>query len=174
MRIKSILATFFCMAVVASLVILQGCAGIGRQLESPDISLAKISIQEAKAFETTFELDLRVFNTNDVPLEIKGIDCELEINGNKWAKGVSATQTKVPAFGTELVRMVVYSSMLGMVSSMLDMIRSTQSNQDAPRLNYKISGRLNIRGDSTIPLRLPFKSQGELNLEGFATGKTPS
>ncbi len=103
--------------------------------------MANISLQEAKAFETIFELDLRVFNTNDVPLEIKGIECVLEVNGNKLAKGVSATQTTVPAFGTELVRMVVYSSMLGMVSSMLDLIRSAQSNQ--------ITGKLDLEGIST-------------------------
>ncbi|MGB6010412.1 MAG: LEA type 2 family protein [Desulfobacterales bacterium] len=172
MRFKSIPTKLLCMVVVSGLMILHGCAGFGRRLESPEISLANISLQEAKAFETTFELDLRVFNTNDVPLEIKGIECELEVNGNKLAKGVSATQTTVPAFGTELVRMVVYSSMLGMVSSMLDMIRSAQSNQITRKLNYKISGRLSIGGDSTIPWRFPFTSQGELDMEGISTGKT--
>jgi LEA14-like dessication related protein len=134
--------------------------------------MANISLQEAKAFETIFELDLRVFNTNDVPLEIKGIECVLEVNGNKLAKGVSATQTTVPAFGTELVRMVVYSSMLGMVSSMLDLIRSAQSNQITGKLDYKISGRLSIGGDSSMPWSFPFTSQGGLDLEGISTGRT--
>jgi len=174
MRFRSIPTMLLCMVVVAGLMILHGCAGFGRSLESPEISLANISLQEAKAFETTFELDLRVFNNNDVPLEIRGVKCELEVNGNKLAKGVSATQTTVPAFGTEVVRMVVYSSMLGMVSSMLDMIRSAQSDQIAQNLNYKISGRLSIGGDSTMPWSFPFKSQGELDLEGISTGKTSS
>jgi LEA14-like dessication related protein len=174
MRIKFLPIPLLCMVVVAGLMILDGCAGFGRRLESPEISLANISLQEAKAFETTFELALRVFNTNDVPLEIRGIECELEINGNKLAKGVSATQTKVPAFGTELVRMTVYSSMLGMVKSMLDMIRSAQSDQIPRKMNYKISGRLSIGGDATVPWKLPFKSQGEVDLEGLSTGKKSS
>lgn len=174
MRLRLILTSTLYLVAVASLIIFDGCAGIGRRLESPKVSLANISLQEAKAFETTFELALRVFNANDVPLEIRGIECELEINGNKLAKGVSATQTKVPAFGTELVRMVVYSSMLGMVSSMVDMIRSAQSDQAAPRLNYTLSGRLSIGGDSTMPWKLPFKSQGELNLQGLSSGKRSS
>ncbi len=171
MRLRSIPTPLLCMVVVAGLMIMDGCAGFGRRLESPEISLANISLQEAKAFETTFELALRVFNTNDVPLEIRGIECELEINGNKLAKGVSATQTQVPAFGTELVRMTVYSSMLGMVSSMLDMIRSAQSDQLPQKMNYKISGRLSIGGESTMPWKLPFKSQGEVDLEGLSKGK---
>jgi len=164
------IALFFTVMVIA-LTILHGCAGIGRRLESPEVSLAHITIQEVKAFETAFQLQVRVFNFNDVPLEIKGIDCELEINGRKLAKGVSATQTKVPAFGTELVQIQAYSSMLRMVSSMLEMIRSTQSKQMERKLNYKISGRLRLGGDSRMPWSLPFKSQGELNLEGITTGK---
>lgn len=171
-RFRSISITLVCIVAMTGLMILHGCAGIDRRLESPEISLAHIALQDAKAFETTFELDLRVFNTNDVPLEIRGIDCELEINGNKLAKGVSAIQTKVPAFGTELVRMVVYSSMLGVISSMLDMIKSAQSNQIKRILNYKISGRLSIGGDSKMPWSFPFKSQGEFDLEGITTGKS--
>jgi len=163
-RFKSISITLFCIVMVIALTILYGCAGIGRRLDPPEVSLAHITIQEVKAFETAFQLQVRVFNFNDVPLEIKGIDCELEINGRKLAKGISATQTKVPAFGTELVRMQVYSSMIGMVSSMLDMIRSTQSKQIERKVNYKISGRLRLGGDSRMPWSLPFKSQGELNL----------
>jgi LEA14-like dessication related protein len=174
MRLRLISTAILFMVAVGGLTILDGCAGFGRRLESPEISLANISLQEAKAFETTFELALRVFNANDVPLEIKGIECELEINGNKLAKGVSATQTKVPAFGTELVQMVVYSSMLGMVSSMLDMIRSAQSGGVPQKMNYKLSGRLSIGGDSGLPWKIPFKSQGELDLEGISSGKEPS
>lgn len=170
-KIISIVSVFFLVSTV--LMILQGCAGIGGRLEPPKISLAHISVEEAKAFETAFQLDLRVFNFNDVPLEIKAIDCELEINGRNLAKGVSATRTTVPPFGTEVVQMKVYSSMLGMVSSMLDMIRSAQTNSIEPKLDYKVSGRLRIGGSSTMPLSIPFKSKGELNLEGITTGGTP-
>ena len=45
-------------------------------------------------------------------------------------------------------------------------------DQIAQNLNYKISGRLSIGGDSTMPWSFPFKSQGELDLEGISTGKT--
>ena len=143
-RFRSISITLFYIVMVIALTILYGCAGIGHRLEPPEVSLAHITIQEVNAFETAFQLHVRVFNFNDVPLEIKGIDCELEINGRKLAKGVSATQTKVPSFGTELVRMQVYSSMLGMISSIIEMIKSTQSKQMERKLNYKISGRLRL------------------------------
>ena len=169
---RSISITWFCTVMVIALTILHGCAGIGHRLEPPEVSLAHIAIQEVKAFETVFQLDVRVFNFNDVPLEVKGVECELEINGRKFAKGVSDTQTKVPAFGTELLRIQIYSSMLRMVSSMLEVIRSTESKQMKRKLNYEISGRLRLGGESRMNWNLPFKSKGELDLEGIANKKT--
>jgi LEA14-like dessication related protein len=153
------------------LMMLQGCAGLGKRLESPEVSLAHIAVQEVKAFETAFELDLRVFNTNDIPLEIKAIDCELEVNGRKMAKGVSPAQVTVPAFGTELIRMEVYSSMLEMVSSILDMTRSAQSKDVKAKLDYKITGKLRLAGGSMMPGSIPFKYEGELDMQGITTDK---
>jgi hypothetical protein len=37
-------------------------------------------------------------------------------------------------------------------------------------MNYKISGRLSIGGESTMPWKIPFKSQGEVDLEGISKG----
>ena len=155
-----------CIVFITASAVLSGCAGLGKRLESPEVSLANIAVLEAKGFETAFQLDLRVFNTNDVPLEIKGVDCILEINGEKVAKGVSATQINVAAFGTELVPMKVYSSMFGVISSMLNMVKSAQSTQGKPKLSYKISGRLRLGGDSMMSGSVPFKYKGELDMEG--------
>jgi LEA14-like dessication related protein len=153
------------------LIMLYGCAGLGKRLEAPEVSLAHIAVQEVKAFETAFQLDLRVFNANDIPLEVKGIDCELEVNGRKMAKGVSPAQITVPAFGTELIRMQVYSSMLEMVSSILDMARKSQSNQITAKLDYKITGTLRLAGGSMMPASIPFKYEGELDMQGITTDK---
>ncbi|MFC1829882.1 LEA type 2 family protein [Thermodesulfobacteriota bacterium] len=156
------------------LTFLAGCAGVGKRLETPEVTLAHITVEEAKAFETTYRLDLRVFNTNDVPLKVKGIDCELELNGKKFAKGVSPTETTVPAFGTALIQMEVYASMLEMVSSFLDVVKQVQTKQAVPKLEYKITGRLRLGGDSIMPGSFPFEYEGELNLEEITSGKTSS
>ena len=92
MRFRIISIALSGAAMVTVLAILHGCAGIGRRLEPPEVSLAHIAIQEVKALETTFQLHVRVFNFNDVPLEIKGIDCELEINGRKFNKRAGECQ----------------------------------------------------------------------------------
>ena len=159
--------------LVIFLMMVYGCAGLGKRLEAPEVSLAHIAVQEVKAFETAFDLDLRVFNANDVPLEIKGIDCELEVNGRKMAKGVSPAETAVPACGSELIRVQVYSSMLEMVSSILDMARNAQSKQTKAKLDYKLTGKLRLAGGSMMPRTIPFKYKGELDMEGITTQKTP-
>ena len=153
------------------LTLLSGCAGVGKRLETPEVTLAHITVQEAKAFETAYRLDLRVFNTNDVPLEIKGIDCELEVNGKTFAKGVSPAETTVPAFGTELIQIEVYASMLEMVSSFLNVVKQVQTQQAVPKLEYTLTGRLRLGGDTIMPGSFPFKYKGELNLEEITSNK---
>ena len=80
-----------------------GCAGLGKPLETPRVSLADIQVQQSKGLETTFLVHLRVTNPNEVDLEIKGVECDLEINGKPFAYGISSTQVKVPAFGSETI-----------------------------------------------------------------------
>ena len=68
-------------AIVFAYLTLSGCAGIGKQLDPPRVSLANIRVEEVSGLETAFEIQMRVFNANDVALKVKGIKAELEING---------------------------------------------------------------------------------------------
>jgi len=52
--------------------VLSGCAGFGKRLEPPRISLVHIQVRKVTLLETIFQIDLRVYNTNDVPLTIRG------------------------------------------------------------------------------------------------------
>ena len=62
-----------------SIQILAGCAGVGKQLDPPRISLAQIQPQEFTGFEAVFQIKLRVLNPNDVALKVIGIEADLEI-----------------------------------------------------------------------------------------------
>ena len=135
-----------------------GCASPGKRLESPQISLAHIEVVEAQLFETVLRIDLRVFNTNAVALEVKGIDCSLELNGKDFARGVSDAQVHIPANGTEKIPMTVYSSLV-------DMARGFLRAQDEEKLSYKIKGRLRLEGGLMVPSVIPFSSDGEISLK---------
>jgi LEA14-like dessication related protein len=123
---------------VLLLLIMAGCAGVGQRLEPPRVKLANIRIQEVSGFETVFDVQLRVFNFNDVALDVKAVECELEINGKSFATGVSSTDTRIPAYGTQILPMTVYSSVFEIIKSVFGL----QKEEHKLRLTGKgASGR---------------------------------
>jgi LEA14-like dessication related protein len=146
--------------LILALLILSGCAGLGRRLEMPRITLSNFSVQEIKVFESVFKIEMRVFNTNDVPLDIKGLNCDLELNGKRLATGVTDVKTDIPPYETAVVPMTLYSSVLDVVTVLRGLARTE-------KLQYKLTGRLRL-GKGVIPSTLPFEATGELPLQEFA------
>jgi len=153
---------FLAVVIISSFSVLSlaGCAGVGKTLEPPRVTLANIQVEEVKAFETVFQIELRVFNTNDIAIEIKGIDCELELNDRKFASGVSKVEKTIPSYGTDTVPITLYSSVL-------DMVRGVLNLPGKEKLKYKVSGRVRLGGGPLVPSVVPFKSEGEFSLEGL-------
>lgn len=135
---------------------LVGCAGVGQRLEPPRVKLATIRVEDFNVLETVFAVQLRVFNTNDTALQIKGVESELEINGQSFAIGVSESDVEVPSYGTALLPLQVYSSVF-------DMIKSAAGLQNQDQLKYHIKGKLRL-GGSAFPSVLPFESEGNISL----------
>jgi LEA14-like dessication related protein len=144
--------------ILALFVLLSGCAGVGQQLDPPRISLANIRVEEVSGLETAFQIQLRVFNANDVDLNVKGIKAELEINGQPFATGVSNTPVEIPSYGTELVTVTVYSSVI-------KMFRSVYGLKDSEELKYRLTGKLRVSGSNMLPTTLPFESEGQVTLK---------
>ena len=146
--------------VVTSIFLLTHCAGVGRQLEPPRISLAHIQPQEFTGLEAVFQIKLRVFNTNDVALNVKGIEADLEINGKPFATGVSKAAVKIPSYGSELVAVTVYSSVI-------DIVKGIHGLQKAEQLNYRLTGKLRVAAESMMSTTLPFESEGQVTFNEF-------
>ncbi len=147
---KSVIAAVFFLAYIA------GCAGVGQRLEPPRVKLANIRPQSFNVLETVFEVQLRVFNTNDTAFHIRGVESEIEINGKSFAFGVSESDVEIPAYGTALLPLRVYSSVF-------DIIKSAVGLHDQEQLRYHIKGKLRL-GSSTFPGTLPFESEGNISL----------
>ena len=153
LNLKSIIIQIFIFFLL-----LTGCAGVGKRLEPPRISLANIQVQEFSGFETVFQIELRVFNTNDVDLNVKGIEAELEINGQPFATGVSNAEVKIPSFGTQVVPITVHSSVI-------DIFKGFHSLQKVEKLAYRLNGKLRVTGDNLLTATLPFESEGQVTLQ---------
>jgi LEA14-like dessication related protein len=151
-------------AALLVLLMLAGCAGLGKPLETPRISLADIQVQESKGLETTFLVQLRVMNPNDVDLDIRGVECDLAINDKPFAYGISNTTVKVPAFGSETLPVTVYSSVI-------DIIKGLFGLPQREDLHYQLKGKVRLGGAGLMPSSLPFDSQGTISIKDMASGK---
>ena len=153
-----------CSGLMVILLIFSGCAGWGQRLETPRITLANFNVQEIKIFESVFTIEMRVFNTNEVPLEIKGLNCDLELNGKRLATGVANVKINIPSYETALIPMTLYSSVL-------DVVRMLRGLAKTEKLEYKLTGRLRL-GKGAMPSTIPFKSTGEMPLKEFIVPNT--
>ena len=147
------------LAILSVGLLLAGCAGLGKPLEPPRVSLADIRVESFTGFETVFQIQLRIINTNDMDLNVKGLEAQLEINEQPFATGVSNTPVKIPSFSTKLVTVALYSSVI-------KMFRSVYGLHESEELKYRLNGKLRVSGDSTFATTLPFESAGVVTLHG--------
>jgi LEA14-like dessication related protein len=168
MRILGLLAKLLgILSLFSLLLLLSGCAAMYGLKEDPKISLADIRIQEIKAMEGVFLIKLRVLNPNDVPLDLHGVNCNLEINNRHFANGIGDNNLSVPAFGTAVVPVEVYASVVDMITSFADLLHTVGKlpAKDKP-VPYALQGvvRVGIHG---FKKEVPFKSSGELSFKGL-------
>lgn len=145
---------------IAGLLFLMGCAGLGKTLETPRVSFADVKVEEMKGMENVIRVSLRIFNTNDVPLRVKGIECELAMNGKRLATGVSKIDQEIPAFDTALVPLTLYSSVV-------DLFRGVINLQGKEKVVFSLSGSLRVEGGFLMPSALPFSAENELSLDAL-------
>lgn len=151
---------------VAGLLLTSGCAVLGPQAE-PRVSLANLQVQEVKGLETVFLVELRILNPADTPLQIRGIDCELQVDERPFATGLAGGTYEVPPYGSLTVPVPVYASMLNMVSSVVARLQqpAVQPGTIEP-LRYEVTGHVRLAGGMGGTRMLPFASKGELSLTG--------
>ena len=145
------------------LLVLAGCAGFS-SLEKPQVTLADIQIQEVKTLETAFLVQLRVMNPNTTPLEIEGLSCDVELDGRKFASGLQGGQGTIPAYGSVLVPMEVYASVLDMFTSVLGVLQNQNEPGTVGRpISYRLKGKVRVSSGG-FSHNLPFASEGEIKL----------
>jgi LEA14-like dessication related protein len=144
-----------------------GCAGLGKPLETPRISLSNIQMLEASGMESAFLVQLRVQNPNDVDLDIRGVECDVEINGKPFAYGMSNTPVRIQAFGSDTVPVKVYTSVI-------DIFRGLLSLQGREDLSYQVKGKVRMGGGAFLPSSLPFDSQGTISVKDLSVGRRDS
>jgi LEA14-like dessication related protein len=145
--------------IVAAIIIMIGaCAGLGRFLETPHVSIAKIRVQEIGLLEQVYQVDLRVLNPNGVPLVIKGLDCTLAINDMQFAHGVSTAEATIPALGTGIVPINLHASLP-------DVMAALKNLQEGDQFRYTVTGKLHTGGGFLLPSVISYSFKGIFSLK---------
>ena len=146
-----------------ALAVLAACAGIGTQLETPNVSFIGIRALEANLFEQKLEVRLRVRNPNTIELPVNGLDVDVELAGEPFATGVSARQFVVPAHGEAEFDMIVTANA---ATALLKLAGGDRKSRE--EVGYRLKGRLSTR--LGLLRSIPFNETGTLPI-GELLGK---
>ena len=137
-------------------VALLSCSGLTSKPESPRVSLVGLKLVSVELLEQRYQVSLRIKNPNTFALPIRGIDFQLELNGQTFADGVSNHAVEVPAFGENVIELEVSSNLL----QVLQQLQSLEESR-TPAFEYRISGKM-LTG--VYGQKLPFDYSGVLKL----------
>jgi LEA14-like dessication related protein len=134
------------------------CALLGNRPQTPKVDFVEVKLKEFKALEAVFVVQLRVINPNDFSFTVKGANCDFSINGVHLATGVSDAATEIPASGSAILTVDVYSSVL-------DVVKGAGSTSGKKLSKYKAKGQLSLDAKHYLPLTIPFDSEGEVDVK---------
>lgn len=134
---------------------LAGCAGIPRDLETPEVSFVGIRALEASLFEQRLEVRMRVRNPNAIELPVNGLDIDVELADEPFARGVSAREFVVPAQGEAEFDMIVTANA---ATALLKIVGGDRKSRE--EIGYRLKGKLTTR--LGMLRTIPFEESGTL------------
>jgi LEA14-like dessication related protein len=153
---KQLLKRFIHIVLALSLLTLSACSSLRSNIEPPTITLAGIEPLNMTLFEQTYMLKLRVQNPNDFDLPLEAMNYVLELNGSRFANGVSRTPVTIPAYDSAIIETEVISSLVSLFGQLQEFALKGTGN-----MQYRLLGDVNVGNWDT---RIPFEYDGELNL----------
>jgi LEA14-like dessication related protein len=121
--------------LMVTALLLGGCA----QYRPVDAFVIGLTPAESGALEQRIRIDLRIQNPNDRALVVRGMRVELDVNGQRLARGVSDVRFTIPALG-EATTSIVTST------SLFDLVRQAATLPSQTSMDYELSGALFVDG----------------------------
>lgn len=149
-----------CRTVIPALLalVLAGCANLpGR--DPLNVQVAGVEPLQGQGLEMRMAVKLRVQNPNDTAVEYDGAALELDLNGKRFATGVSGERGSVPRFGETVLTVPVSVSAFSAIRQALGLADGSGLN-DIP---YSVRGKLSGGMFGTTR----FSDQGTLSLPGY-------
>ena len=137
-----------------------GCANLQRR-EPIDVVMVGVEPLQGAGLELRMLVKLRIQNPNDSPLDFNGVSVTMDVQGKRFATGVSDAGGSVPRFGEALIDVPVSISVFRIARQAM----GAMNNEFRGKLTYEMSGKLAGRAFNSVR----FKSSGEFTLPAEIT-----
>lgn len=132
-----------------------GCTGLqGRQ--PLDVIVAGVEPLKGEGLELRMLMKLRVQNPNDTPVDFNGVSLQMDVQGKRFATGVSDAVGSVPRFGEAIVDVPVSISVFRLARQAVGVM----TDEYRGKLAYEMGGRLAGSGFRSVR----FRSTGDITL----------
>ncbi len=156
-RVTRALAAFALTVTIA--LSLSSCSSVPRRLAQPQANLLSLSIIEASPEGQLFALQIQLVNPNETEIPIVRLDFDIRLGGEGRLIGEHVTAFTLPARGSEIVDVEVFS---GLVSSASRLMAFTQGPENA--LSYEFYGELYLEARLREPLSVFRRGQVPLTI----------
>lgn len=102
------------------------------------VNVAGVEPLEGEGLELRFNVQVRVQNPNDAPVEYNGVALQLDLNGHKFGTGVSSEAGTVPRYGETVLTIPIAVGAFSMARQVLGFV----NGGDTKAVTYKVSGKL--------------------------------
>ena len=135
------------------LIVLTACTSFN--MEKPRVFVEDIQPIGGGLLSQRFLIVLRLQNPHDRDIHVRGLDFNLDLNGTRFASGVSNQRVTIPRLASETV--LVEAS-----TSTFDLLVQAFRLSERPRLDYDLYGRVHM--EDTFGGSVPFDDDGEITL----------
>lgn len=135
--------------------LLGGCASL-RYREPPQVILAGVEPLQGEGLEVRMLAKLRIQNPNDLPLDFNGVSVQMDVQGKRFATGVSDVAGSIPRFGETVIDVPVSISVFGIARQAIGVM----TNEYRGSLAYEMTGKLAGPAFNSVY----FRSKGEFTL----------
>jgi len=125
------------------------------RFETPHLTVIKVEMVDGDILSQRFKVRLRAQNPNDRELPVRGINCNLELDGEEFGEGVSAEEFTIPAYGEADFDMLLTTNLAGAVARVIG-----NKDRGEAGLEYRLSGKINLA--KGFMHSIPFSDSGRL------------
>jgi LEA14-like dessication related protein len=144
------------LAGLAALCAVSGCATLPLNLKTPEVSFVSLRSVDASVFEQKLAVRMKVRNPNAVELPVNGLDVDIELAGEPFARGTSAREFVVPANGEAEFDMNVTANAATALLKIAGLKKSEA-------IDYRLTGKLSTKVG--LLRTIPFDESGSLPID---------